>query len=132
MQPLAVGQALDRRHLVTVRLRGEHEARADERAVEQHGARAALPLLARVLRAGKAEALPQHVEQALATPGVGLVALAVDRQRDLHAMHRSSARRASTRERVAPVGSRAAHVVDRAARGGDQLREAVRLRRAAP
>ncbi len=53
---VAVGEPFDGRHLVPVGLRGEHEARADERAVEQHRARAALALLARVLRAREARA----------------------------------------------------------------------------
>ena len=39
-------------------------------------ARAALALLARALRAGQAEPLAQHVEQALAEPGVGDVVIA--------------------------------------------------------
>ena len=69
---LAVGEPLDRRHLVAVGLRREHEARADERAVEQHRARAALALLARVLRARVAELLAQREEQRLALPAVGL------------------------------------------------------------
>ena len=46
--------------LVPVRLRGEHEARADELAVEEHRARAALALLAGVLRAGQPEPLAQR------------------------------------------------------------------------
>ena len=48
--------ALDGDDLVPVGLRGEDEARADERAVEQHRARAALALLAGVLRAGQRRA----------------------------------------------------------------------------
>ena len=68
----SVGEPLDRDDLVPVGLRGEHEARADERAVEEHGARAALALLAGVLRAGQAELLAQREEQALAAPDVGL------------------------------------------------------------
>ena len=67
-------EALDRDDLVAVGLRGQHEARADERAVEEHRARAAFALLARVLRAGQAEPLAERVEQALARPDVGLAA----------------------------------------------------------
>ena len=79
---------------------GQHQARAHERAVDGDRARAALALLARVLGAGQAEPLAQHVEQALAQPGVGdLVLDAVDEQLvDLaHAGNiRSRARWAST------------------------------------
>jgi aerobic carbon-monoxide dehydrogenase small subunit len=48
-----------------------HEARAHERAVDEHRARAALALLTTGLGAGKAQSLPQHVEQALTEPRVG-------------------------------------------------------------
>ena len=44
-------------------------------AVHQHRAGPALALLAGVLRAGKAEPLAQHVEQALSQPGLGDVVL---------------------------------------------------------
>ena len=68
----SVGDALDRDDVVPVGLRCEDEARADERAVEQHRARAALALLAGVLRAGQLELLAQGEEEALAAPDVGL------------------------------------------------------------
>src|SRR5581483_8041266 len=93
----AVREPLHRRHLVPVRLRGEHEARADEHAVEQHRARAALALLARVLRARQAELLAQRKEQRLALPAVGLARLAVDPDGDPHSTTRFSARSARTR-----------------------------------
>ena len=48
-------EALDGDDVVPVGLRRENEARAHELAVEEHRARAALPLLAGVLRAGKLE-----------------------------------------------------------------------------
>src|SRR5215218_7962553 len=59
---------------------GAHDAAGgDQDAVQQHRAGAALALLAGVLGAGQAEALAQHVQQALPVPGVGdLVVLAVD------------------------------------------------------
>ena len=97
VQPLAVGKPLDGRHVVAVGLRGEHEARADERAVEQHRARAALALLARVLRAREPELLAQREEQRLALPAVGLLLLAVDPDGDPHTSTRFSARSVSTR-----------------------------------
>ena len=73
MQLPSGGDALDGDDLVAVGLRSEDEAGADEGAVEQHRARAALSLLAGVLRAGQAELLAQREEKALATPDVGLV-----------------------------------------------------------
>src|SRR5205085_9338826 len=90
-------QPLHRDHVVAVRLRREDEARADEHAVEEHRARAALALLARVLRPQQAEALAEREEQALALPRLDLARLAVDRQPELHARQRSRARFASTR-----------------------------------
>jgi len=50
----AVGQALDRRHLVPVGLDGEQRARLHRLAVEQHGARAARGGVAPDVRAGEA------------------------------------------------------------------------------
>src|SRR5262249_39448008 len=89
-------QALDRHDLVSIRLRGEHETRADELPVEKHGARAALTQLAGVLRAGQAEPLAQGVQQAFARPHVGLAPLAVHDHVDPHPRHRSNALAAST------------------------------------
>src|SRR6185312_9149202 len=97
MQVAVLGKTLDGRDVVAVGLRREHEARADERAVEQHRARAALTLFARVLGAGEAELLAQRKEQRLAFPAVGLMRLAVDPDGDPHASTRFSARSVSTR-----------------------------------
>ena len=73
-------QPLDRRHLVPVRLGREHEAGADELAVEKDGAGAALALLAGVLRAGQLERVAERRQQALARPDVCLARLSVDGQ----------------------------------------------------
>ena len=78
------GEPLDGDDVVPVRLRRQNEAGADELAVEQHGARAALALLAGVLRPGQPEPLAKREEQALARPDVGLAPLAVDGQLDPH------------------------------------------------
>src|SRR5712691_12687851 len=64
VQPLAFGEPLDRDDAVPVRLRRQHEARTDERAVEQHRAGTALALLAGVLRARQAEPLAEREEEA--------------------------------------------------------------------
>src|SRR5262249_47656566 len=68
-----------------------------EHAVEQNGARAALALLARVLRPGHVELLAQGEEQRLALPAVRLALDAVHAERDPHASVLSRARRVITR-----------------------------------
>src|SRR5439155_7943737 len=85
MELAVLREPLDRHDLVPVRLRREDEARADERAVEQHRARAALALPARVLRPRQAEPLAEREEQALARPPVRLAQLAVANDLDPHA-----------------------------------------------
>src|SRR5207253_2394731 len=99
VQGLAFGEPLDRRHLVAVRLGGEHEAGADEHAVEQHRTGTALSLLTRVLRARIPELLAERKEQRLPLPAVRLGLDAVHAQRDPHACASvlSSARRVNTR-----------------------------------
>src|SRR6266550_1611479 len=97
MQLAVLGQPLDRHELVTVRLGREDKAGADKPALEEHGAGAALALLARVLRAGEAEPFAEDVEQAFPGPDVGLEALVVDRQLDSHCRQRSTARTVRTR-----------------------------------
>ena len=86
----------------------QHQAGAHRRSVGEHRARSAFALVTGVLGARQAEALPQHVEQALAQPGVGHLAVgAVDVQRVVqrglpgpgslaHESARASARRAIT------------------------------------
>src|SRR6266508_672345 len=75
------GQTLDGADVAADRVGGHDAAGGDEDPVQHERAGAALALLAGVLRAGKAESLPEHVEQALADPGVGdLPVLAVHRQ----------------------------------------------------
>src|SRR5262249_6030123 len=91
-------EALDGDDLVPAGLDREHEAGADEHAVEEHRARPTLALLARVLRSGQLEPLAQREEKALPGPDLGLEAVAVDCELDSHAArHRSSARRVRMR-----------------------------------
>src|SRR4051794_2580942 len=75
-------EAFDRRDLVPLRLRAEHEARIDGTAVEQHGARAALALGAAALRAGQPHLVAQSVEQRAVRRHGDRALAAVDRQRD--------------------------------------------------
>src|SRR4029453_1182584 len=85
--PLDVGQLalwaepLDGADVAAGGVGGRHTAGRHQHPVQQHRAGAALALLAGVLGAGQAEPLAQHVQQALADPGVGDGAVgAVDRQ----------------------------------------------------
>ena len=55
----------------------------DEHVVDQHAARATLTLLARAFAADQAEPLAQHVQQALAEPGITNAVDTVDVQRVL-------------------------------------------------
>src|ERR1700704_3581089 len=61
VQALIGRKPFHRYDLAALCLATEHQARADELAIQVYGARAALALLARVLRAGQAEMLAQHV-----------------------------------------------------------------------
>ena len=89
-----LGEALDRDDRQVDGAGRQHEARADQLAVDEHAARAALALLARALGAEQPEPLAQHVQQALAEPGVGdVVAGAVDVQRGSARSRRSAGRR---------------------------------------
>src|SRR6185436_14476539 len=86
MQPAAGGEPFDRFDPASLRLDGEHEAGQQRLSVHEHGAGAALPQLAAVLRAGEPEVFAQHLEQRLVIVGEQLDRLVVDgeRQADLH------------------------------------------------
>src|SRR5215471_13874973 len=85
VQPAACGQAFHGDDGTPVRLPGGDQARAYRNAVQVDRARAALTLLAGVLRAGQTHPLAEHVEQALARPDVvGLAHFAVDGRRHPH------------------------------------------------
>ena len=63
MQLVRAGQAFDRRDRRAVRLDCEHQARIHADAVDQHGARAALPDQAALLGPGQAEVIAEDLEQ---------------------------------------------------------------------
>ena len=63
VQVVAVGEALDRRDLEAVLRDGEQQAGVRAAAVDEHGARAALPVVAALLGPGEPEVLAQHVEE---------------------------------------------------------------------
>jgi len=93
---LVLAAQADGHDLAPVGLGSVHEARADELAVEQHRAGAALALLAGALGTRELESLAQHEQQALRAVDVGLALLPVDLQLDPHTRHLASARRVST------------------------------------
>src|SRR4029077_14240698 len=85
----------------------QHEARADQLAVDEHAARPALALLARPLGTVETEPLAQHVEQALAQPGVGdRVRGAVDVEEALLAHEPGNARRTNRPARTSTARRR--------------------------
>ena len=63
VEPVADGQPLHRRDRGAIGLDAEHQARVDALAVDDDGARAALPDEAALLRAGQTEVVAQDVEQ---------------------------------------------------------------------
>jgi UDP-N-acetylglucosamine enolpyruvyl transferase len=56
-------EALDGRHVMALRLHGQHQARPHRRAVEQHRAASAHAVLAADMRAGQAEVVAEVVAQ---------------------------------------------------------------------
>ena len=132
-----LGEALDRRDRDVDGGRRQHEARAHELAVDEHAARAALALLARPLGAVQAEPLAQHVQQALAEPGVGdRVAGAVDVEvvaaRSWRGEGAAQEAPGEDVDGVAAVGRAGPVVVDRAGGRGGELAEAGRPWRRRP
>ena len=124
--------ALDGQNLVPVCLNRQHQARARRAAVEQDRAGSAHAVLAAEMGAGQAELVAHEIGQRPAHLYLLLVALAVDRQRDLSRLAHvaslmCSAWRRSARARMrlierAPrqhgrqmlaIGGRSVHVVDR-------------------
>src|SRR5690606_13135947 len=78
-------QALHGDDLAALGLAGGDQAGAHRDAVQAHGARAALALLAGVLGTGQAQPFAQHVQQGLALPDVvGLLTASVDGEGDTH------------------------------------------------
>src|SRR5581483_756354 len=74
-----LAQALDRRHLPLDRVH-EGDAREHGRPIDHDGAGAAMPLVARDLRSGEPDALPQHAREAHADRNVDDMLLAVHHQ----------------------------------------------------
>ncbi len=92
-------QAFDRVDPPSLDLAGGHQARAHLLAVQPDGARSAVARVAADLRAGQAEVLAEHVDEASAPVGADLDVAAVDREPearlDDHAATSAIARRTS-------------------------------------
>jgi hypothetical protein len=83
METGVIGQALDGGHMVAVVGDGEGEAAVDTTATDEHGAGAALAVVAALLGAGQAELLAEQVEQGEAGVDDECVVDTVDADRDL-------------------------------------------------
>src|SRR5262249_27825458 len=81
VQLVALGDALHRRDLAALGFGSEHQARADDLAVADYGAGAAIARAAAFLAARQVELVTQHVEQRLLRFAEELDGLAVDRRR---------------------------------------------------
>ena len=71
VEPVAGGQALDRRHGRAVGLHGEHQARIHADVIDEDRARPALPHEAALLRAGQPEIVAQDVEEGVMDGDLG-------------------------------------------------------------
>jgi hypothetical protein len=94
-------EPLDGRDLGAVGLWREQHAALHRRAVQEHGAGAAVPGVAADVGSGQVEVVADEVDEQLARLDLALVALAVDRQPDRVLAHAASltARAASTSAR---------------------------------
>ena len=63
VEPVAVGEALDRQHVGAVQADGQRQAGIDAPPVDQHRAGAALAAVAALLGSGQVKTLAQQVEQ---------------------------------------------------------------------
>ncbi len=101
---VALRQPLDRGDRRALGHHGEREAGVHAPAVDEHGAGAALPLIAALLGADQAQALAQGIEQRHARIDAQAARLAVDQQGDLDFGDRRLGRRGrAARWRRAPA-----------------------------
>src|SRR4029077_12846018 len=86
-EPVARGEALDRRDLATLRLQREVRAGVQRLAVEEHHAGAALGVVTALLGAGQADGVAHRLEERRARIELDRIADPVHRQRrgNLHA-----------------------------------------------
>src|SRR5215469_8798016 len=90
VQLVAFGDAFDRRDGAALGLDAEHQARADDIAVADDRAGAAVARATAFLAAGEAEFVAQHVEHRLLSFAEILHRLAVDRGRDVMLAHQGA------------------------------------------
>ena len=78
MQFITARESFDRNDLIAFVHQRESETGVDSPAVDQHGARAALAMIAAFFRTGQLQSFPQCVEQRHPRIDIELVAFAVD------------------------------------------------------
>ena len=109
MQVVAVGEALDGRDVEAVLRDGEQQAGVRAAAVDEHGARAALAVVAALLRPGEPELLAQHVEERRARVDLDPVVGFVDAEGDVgvmgHTRHSRQAPSPAKRKRSSGRGA---------------------------
>ena len=100
------GEAFDRRHVLSVGIRGQVAARADGKPVHEHRACAAHLHVARALGAGQPERVPEEIEQQLLRREVADDLAAVDATGELHRRLRRRARPDAARRPSTPRRTR--------------------------
>src|SRR5204863_780221 len=92
MQLIAVRESLDRRDLVAVMYDREAETGINSPAVDEHRARAALPVIAAFLRTGQLQMFAKRIEQRRSRIDLERMLLAVNLERYLRRSDRSTRR----------------------------------------
>ncbi len=82
VQLRAAGDALNRANVGAIGFSGRNQATGNDRAIQQHGARAAFPLAATFLCARRVQLVAQHVQQPCHGISVKAVSRSVNRARD--------------------------------------------------
>jgi hypothetical protein len=75
---VAPSDSFNGRDLATIRINSEEKTRVDGRAVDEHGARAAIACAATLFRSGETERVSQKLQQRLLRANHRVVRLAVD------------------------------------------------------
>ena len=83
-QPSAISQSFDRGDLAALNLAHRYQATVHDLAVDQHGARPALPFATTLFRACRAKILADHIQQPARTRYLDGYGMTIDRERDGH------------------------------------------------
>src|SRR5207237_10141840 len=104
MKLFVLRQALDGADLCVPRLNGEHQARANRFAVDEHRAGSAHPVLAAKMRAGDAAIVAQRHVQAAPRGHPHRIVVAVDAQRESNRLAQALTSRSLCRMRCGVTG----------------------------